>query len=249
MMVDWNKVFDNFGIKKVSKTDKTKSAYLPNEKQRLAIEAAGILPADERPAPSFEVTVLFDPATPTILSSYYYSERSPDAERNPEPRMGHGIISSWLAQGDKVLIGNIGSQLFVAKLDFAPISQVAASQEIIKRANRQVIFDRAIAATGKPPKRPVERAEFIRNPYIVAAVLLRSDGKCEMPDCSRELFTRDDDSTYLEVHHVVPLSEEGDDTFINAAALCPHCHREVHHGKNRHALRNKLRVYIEAMEA
>lgn len=248
-MVDWNAVFDNFGIKKVTKTDKTKSAYLPNGKQRLAIEAAGILPADERPAPSFEVTVLFDPVTSIVSSSYYYSERSPDADRNPEPRMGHGIISSWLAQGDKVLIGNIGSQLFAAKLDFAPVSQVMASQEIIKCANREVIFDLAMAATGKPAKRSIERAEFVRNPYIVAAVLLRSDGQCEMPDCTRELFARDDDSPYLEVHHVVPLSEEGDDTFINAAALCPHCHREVHYGKNRYALRDRLRVHIDALEA
>lgn len=248
MMVDWNKVFDNFGIKKVSKTDKTKSAYLPNGKQRLAIEAAGILPAGERPAPSFEVTVLFDPATPIVLSSYYYSERSPNAERNPEPRMGHGIISSWLAQGDKVLIGNIGSQLFAAKLGFAPLSQIAASQEIIKFANREVIFDRARVVTGKPAKRSAERVEFIRNPYIVAAVLLRAAGRCEMPNCTRELFARDDDSPYLEVHHVVPLSEEGDDTLINAAALCPHCHREIHYGKKRHALRDRLRIRIESLE-
>ncbi len=249
-MVDWNKIFDNFGIKKVSKTDKTKSAYLPNEKQRLAIEAAGILPANERPAPSFEVTVLFDATTSTVSSSYYYSERSPSAERNPEPRMGHGIISSWLAQGDKVLIGNIGSQLFAAKLNFSlPPSSIVVSEEIIKCANREVIFDRAKTATGKPAKRFIERAEFIRSPFIVAAVLIRSDGKCEMPGCARQLFSRDDDSPYLEVHHVVPLSEDGDDTFINAAALCPHCHREVHYGKNRYLLRDRLRVHIETLEA
>jgi 5-methylcytosine-specific restriction endonuclease McrA len=247
-MVDWNKVFDNFGIKKVSKTDKKKSAYLPNEKQRRAIEAAGILPADERPAPSFEVTVLFDPATPMVFSSYYYSERSPDAERNPEPRMGHSIISSWLTQGDKVLIGNIGPQLFAAKLDFAPISQVEISQETIRRASREVIFDRARAALGKPAKQAVGKMEFIRDPYVVAAALLRSGGKCEMPDCTRELFVREDDSPYLEVHHVVPLSEEGDDSLINAAALCPHCHREVHYGKERYALRDRLRAYIETLK-
>ena len=251
IMHGWNEIFDNFGIKKVTKTDKARRAYLPNQEQRVAIEAAGIRPApsDKRPAPSFEVIVLFDPATPSVSSSYYQAERSDEAGRNPEARMGHEIITSWLSLGDEVLIGNIGCQLFAAKFDLAPAAQVITPQEVFRRVNKSTILDRAKTVRGKPERRPVERTEFIRNPYIVAAVLLRSDGKCEMPDCSRELFKRDDDSTYLEVHHVVPLSEEGDDTFINAAALCPHCHREVHYGKNRHALRNKLRVYIEAMEA
>lgn len=250
-MVDWNAVFDNFGIKKVTKTDKTKRAYLPSKEQRVAIEAAGIRPApvDERPAPGFEVVVLFDPTTPLVVSSYYYSERSDDAGRNPEARMGHEIITSWLSLGDTVLIGNIGEQLFAAKLDLALAAHAITPQEIFKRVNKRTILGRAKNVMGKPKKRPVERTEFIRNPYIVAAVLLRANGACEMPGCTRELFARDDDSPYLEVHHVVPLSEEGDDTFINAAALCPHCHREVHYGKKRSALRDRLREHIGSLKA
>lgn len=248
-MLDWNKIFDNFGIKTVSQTDKKKSAYLPNKKQCLAIEAAGILPADERPAPGFEVVILFDPAVSVMSSSYYYSERSDDAERNPEARMGHEIISSWLSPGNKVLIGNIGRQLFAAKLDLVPPSQAIASNEVIKRIKEETILDRAKAVIGKPARKSVTKTEFIRNDYVVAAVLLRSKRKCEMPNCTCELFLRDDDSSYLEVHHIVPLSEGGDDTFINAAALCPHCHREVHHGKNRHALRDSLRAHVETLDA
>jgi 5-methylcytosine-specific restriction endonuclease McrA len=54
-----------------------------------------------------------------------------------------------------------------------------------------------------------------------------------MPQCSSQLFNRQDGRPYLEVHHVVPLSEGGDDTLENAAALCPSCHRELHYGKLR----------------
>lgn len=37
---------------------------------------------------------------------------------------------------------------------------------------------------------------------------------------------------YLEVHHVIPLSQNGEDTLENAEALCPNCHREKHYGIN-----------------
>ncbi|TAL84944.1 MAG: HNH endonuclease [Rhodanobacter sp.] len=51
----------------------------------------------------------------------------------------------------------------------------------------------------------------------------------------------------LEVHHVVPLAEHGDDTLANAAALCPHCHRELHSGKNRKDRRKMLAAHIATL--
>lgn len=247
MAVEWNEVFDNFGVKRVTKTDKAKGAYVPNKQQCAAIEATGIQPASVRPAPEFEVSVLFDGNTNLVKSSYYYSERSDIAGRSPEPRMGHGIISSWLQEGDLVLIGNLGSQVFAIKLESAPGSEEVVAQEVAKRANKKTIFERAKRAVGKPPSRLVQRSDFIRDPYVIAAVLLRSNGKCEMPGCTCDLFIKNDDSPYLEVHHVVPLSEEGDDTLINAAALCPRCHREQHFGKSRLTLRETLRKHITAL--
>lgn len=78
-----------------------------------------------------------------------------------------------------------------------------------------------------------EQNDFLRESQRGASAQLRSNGKCEMPACTRALFQRDDDTPYLEVHHVVHLAEGGEDTLANAAALCPHCHRELHSGKNR----------------
>lgn len=84
----------------------------------------------------------------------------------------------------------------------------------------------------------------MRDVYVVAAAILRYGGKCEMPGCTRNLFLKDDDSPYLEVHHVTPLAEDGDDTLVNAAALCPHCHRALHFGKDRMAKRGVLAKHI-----
>ncbi|WP_256325004.1 HNH endonuclease signature motif containing protein [Nitrosomonas sp. Nm132] len=39
-----------------------------------------------------------------------------------------------------------------------------------------------------------------------------------------------DGSPYLEVHHKIPLAFGGEDTVVNAIALCPNCHREAHYG-------------------
>lgn len=81
-----------------------------------------------------------------------------------------------------------------------------------------------------PTKIQVISYVFVRNPDVVAEVLIRAEGKCE--NCKKEApFKRKKDlQPYLEVHHVVQLSEGGEDTVSNALALCPNCHRYMHFG-------------------
>jgi 5-methylcytosine-specific restriction protein A len=86
------------------------------------------------------------------------------------------------------------------------------------------------SAPRKPARRLVEVVQFQRNPDVVAEVLSRADGECERCE-QRAPFTRRSDGTpYLEVHHIVQLAEDGDDTVENAIALCPNCHRRAHFG-------------------
>ena len=240
MGTDWRAIFDFYGVKKVTKTDKRKGAYVPNRQQRFAVEKAGIRPAKTRPAPEFDVIVLSDAKMKVVKASYYYSERSEEANRSPEPRMGHEFVSSWLEEGDNVLIGNVGNQVFATKVEGTVVPSDEIALEVARRVSRQEVYKRAKAAKGKPARRTVQREDFVRDAYVVAAAILRSGGKCEMPGCARDLFLKDDDTPYLEVHHVVPLAEGGDDTLVNAAALCPHCHRALHFGKGRMAKRGAL---------
>ncbi|WAC49803.1 HNH endonuclease signature motif containing protein [Asticcacaulis sp. SL142] len=248
MNIKWDDVFDNCAVKTVSPTDKSKGAYLPNLGQKAAIHAAGLSPSAARPREEFSITVLLDEARDAVKASYYYSERT-GAGRTPEPRMGHEIISAWLNVGDEVVIGNIGSQLFAVKA----LSKAATNAEFVKAlakgVSRGALFKRAQAAIGPAPTRMTQRTEFVRNPFVVAAALVRSENKCEAPGCSRELFVRSDGRPYLEVHHVTPLGEGGDDTLKNAAALCPHCHRELHFGVNRLVQRAALANRIASLTA
>ncbi|MGJ8745916.1 HNH endonuclease [Polaribacter sp.] len=72
---------------------------------------------------------------------------------------------------------------------------------------------------------------YIRNSDVVAEVLDRANGVCEY--CENEApFKKDSDGIgFLEVHHIIPLSENGLDTVENCTALCPNCHRHAHYGK------------------
>jgi hypothetical protein len=247
MAMDWGSIFDTYGTKTVTATDKQKNAYVPNNAQRAAIESSGIKPAKGRPAPEFDVLVLFDTTVKSIKSSYYHAKRSPVADRSPEPRMGHEIVSSWLNEGDEVVIGSVGAQLFAIKTKAAPKSVTAITDEVVARVDKKTVLERAKEAKGKPAKQEVRRNDFVRNPYVVQGAILRSAAKCEMPGCKCELFEKEEGATYLEVHHVTPLSEDGDDTLANAAALCPRCHRELHFGKERLTLRKKLASHIAAI--
>jgi 5-methylcytosine-specific restriction endonuclease McrA len=84
----------------------------------------------------------------------------------------------------------------------------------------------------KPEKVIVTQYAFKRNPLVVLEVLERANGVCEK--CKKLApFVRDNDGTpYLEVHHIIPLANNGDDTTENAIALCANCHRHAHYGKS-----------------
>jgi len=80
---------------------------------------------------------------------------------------------------------------------------------------------------------------FVRSGSVRERVLALADGRCDACD---ELapFNGADDQPFLEIHHVRPLAQQGSDTVGNAVALCPNCHREVHHSKDALALVERL---------
>ena len=87
---------------------------------------------------------------------------------------------------------------------------------------------------------------YQRDPRVVAYVENRAQGICEL--CGEEApFRRDDGTPFLEVHHIIPLSESQNDTVQNAVAICPDCHRECHYGENRESHRKSLLKYINTV--
>jgi 5-methylcytosine-specific restriction protein A len=83
----------------------------------------------------------------------------------------------------------------------------------------------------KPEKVEVVSMAFKRNADVVATVLDRANGICELCKQDAPFLRAKDNSPYLEVHHKVKLADGGNDTVENAIAVCPNCHRKLHHGQ------------------
>jgi 5-methylcytosine-specific restriction endonuclease McrA len=107
---------------------------------------------------------------------------------------------------------------FYIKVKKSLNDNAASRRERLKHANKH------------PKKVAVTNYVYERNPDVVAEALWRAKGKCE--ECGRPspFLRRNDGSPYLEVHHIKPLSEAGEDTITNVLAMCPNCHRKAHFG-------------------
>lgn len=98
----------------------------------------------------------------------------------------------------------------------------------------------------KVPQTTTQTKTFLRNAQVKAWVLNNAKGICENCD-SEAPFTTDSGLPYLETHHVLTLAEGGPDTIENTVALCPNCHRRIHHGKDRNILKKALITKVKRL--
>ena len=114
----------------------------------------------------------------------------------------------------------------VEKGSDASISYDVAKSFKLSRKRRLEII--AKAGSSEPKEVKVVVTRFVRSPHVVAERLFLAGGRCEA--CRKRAPFRRllDDTPYLEVHHIIPLSHGGFDTVENTEALCPNCHSKVH---------------------
>ncbi len=93
----------------------------------------------------------------------------------------------------------------------------------------------AATATSVANVREARQTYYRRSWLVKAYVCARAKGICEA--CAKPApFMRADGSPYLEPHHTRRVSDGGPDDPRWVAALCPNCHREIHHGHNGNEL-------------
>ena len=81
--------------------------------------------------------------------------------------------------------------------------------------------------SNRPRSQEVTVRQIYRNPYIREYALQRAHGTCQL--CRQEApFCDSEGKPYLEVHHIIWLSQGGADALSNVVALCPNCHRKMH---------------------
>jgi 5-methylcytosine-specific restriction protein A len=94
--------------------------------------------------------------------------------------------------------------------------------------------------------REAKRLGHERSRDVAVYVLMRANGSCEGCGTEGPFRTRAlPERPYLEPHHVERLSDGGPDHPARVIALCPNCHRRVHHGVDgdeyNAALKRRLR--------
>ena len=86
---------------------------------------------------------------------------------------------------------------------------------------------RAESAPKKSGTRYTVVKQYDRNENVILYVKNKANNICDL--CKLPAPFRDRNRRpYLEVHHIEWLSRGGADSIVNAAALCPNCHRKMH---------------------
>lgn len=81
--------------------------------------------------------------------------------------------------------------------------------------------------------------QYARDEAVRAWVLNDAAGVCACCASSAP-FRGVNGQPFLEVHHVRRLTDGGTDTVSNTVALCPNCHKQLHHGMDAPQLVGRL---------
>ena len=135
---------------------------------------------------------------------------------------------------------------------FEQAEQLVEEAEEDSPGNLSELRARAISAataqnTTDDAKTSVRKA-YQRSRQVKEWVLARAGGDCELCDKSAPFARKADNTPYLEPHHINRLSDGGLDHPTFVGAICPTCHRHIHHGTGGHEQNEKLRDRIAAKE-
>jgi 5-methylcytosine-specific restriction protein A len=149
----------------------------------------------------------------TYVGEYEYSDhhwtRLPDRNGNLRDAIRFELVP---AGGLEVEIGS------------RDIDQLS-TDELYKRAE-ECIENKSTVRSSSSSQNTYTRSEVVKKYALRAA-----DGVCQ--GCNKEApFVGKNGEPFLEVHHLHRRSDGGADHPDNVVALCPNCHRRVHHGQD-----------------
>lgn len=111
-----------------------------------------------------------------------------------------------------------------------PLSDLS-TEELYEQAKASVTGEQSVTESSRKTYR---RSEVVKEYALQAA-----GGVCQ--GCGSEApFLDESGEPFLEVHHLKRRSDGGADHPDNVVALCPNCHRRVHHGKDGDEFNQKL---------
>lgn len=172
------------------------------------------------------------------------SEMSPSTERNTKP-------SDQTVSDSSLDLENTDQKPTPVVSDTTP--HIESETLVVDRENPttfctskklRILRRKAEEAASDDPVRDTSGTsggtKYHRAPPIRNFVKARADGVCEA--CGEPApFETDNGEPYLEAHHVDELGKGGEDHPAKVVALCPVCHKRVHHGRRGGQLNSELR--------
>lgn len=138
---------------------------------------------------------------------------------------------------------NMLTSEFRERLDAVLATVPTADEELLERRTHILLERPDSSALPREHSRPCakkrESMVYERSPEVKAWVLRKANGLCEA--CGMPApFKTSGGMPYLETHHLVPLSRGGSDGVRNVIAVCPNCHRRLHHGDDAERFREEI---------
>lgn len=134
------------------------------------------------------------------------------------------------------LVERMGSNLQA----HTPTSEVQFQQAVLEKAvdtekGASAFVERPGGVPIPPQKVTGAPAKHMRNPMAAAHAIKSAAYRCELNAEHHTFTSTSKGAPYVEAHHLIPLSLQSSFTFsldvtANIVALCPTCHRQLHHG-------------------
>jgi 5-methylcytosine-specific restriction protein A len=164
--------------------------------------------------------------------------------------LGRFACSTWEIRRGPDEDGNLRRvivfHLISADVNEEPYELTATGSAMKLDQLRQRALDSASEASERNPGE-ARRLYHERSAAVREYVLARAGVTCE--SCGRSApFRRQDGTPYLEPHHTRRLSDGGPDHLRWVGAVCPNCHREMHHGAEGEEKNRELQRHLGVLE-
>jgi len=145
-----------------------------------------------------------------------------------------GINYKWVLFGEepKELLWYGESGLNVSTVNAGPFVDIydTGIAAKIAEAKHRISFNDKSTTPENPIKSEITMEVYFHDPGIIASVLARANGICEVCHAPAPFNRALSNTPFLEIHHKIPFRNGGDDSPDNIVVLCPNCHRKVHYG-------------------
>ena len=149
-----------------------------------------------------------------VLAEKPYQEKQPDTNKNAR--------NVWVFP---LRVMNQTQQVSLKEETFKKLD-ISKEKEVKKLSDKE-LQNKVQSVRKKSGVRNVVSTQYERNPLVSEYAKRRANGICQL--CNLEApFTNSKGEPYLETHHIIWLSKDGDDSIENTVALCPNCHRKMH---------------------